>query len=154
MSGPQLRLAFSEFDHEVPAGPEVTRTGASGLHIHLHLGAPLHASASVAPQPGPASESVGGNRHWRLLLLGAAALLIAGSAFEFGARTGEGHARAVASVGDPGAAPASLASMPAALAAAGEMPPALRQQLSQPPVVTPPAGNDPAGATHAFGLHP
>ena len=87
-------------------------------------------------------------------MLGAAALLIAGSAFEFGARTGEGHARAMASVGDPSAAVASLASMPAALAAAGEMPPALRQQLSQPPVVTPPTGNDPAGATHAFGLHP
>jgi hypothetical protein len=124
----------------------------AAVHVHLHVGG----SSDIVPPPAatavpPTSEATGrsGRGLKRPLLLGVAGVIVAVAAFDLGARSGEGHARAIAAGRTSFGAPASLATLPLS----SDLPASVQQQLAQRPVVTRPTGADePAGAPDPFGL--
>jgi hypothetical protein len=156
MTRSPLRLVFDQGDDTRTAALELPPTGSEGLHIHLYVG------PSDRPRPGPAGEAPAevetrGRGRRRPLLLGVAGLVIALVAFDLGARSGEGHARALAAsqasvMGLPSLASA-LPSPATASTSSNELPASVRQQLAQPPTVTAPSGVPAAaGAPDPFGL--
>jgi hypothetical protein len=154
-----LRLVVDHGDDTAPDAIDLRPASGAALHIHLHM------ASQDPPLPAPtaalAVESSGRGRSargvTRPLLLGAAGVLIALVAFDFGARSGAGHAEALAAARASAAGLASLAApspAPQASAAPGELPASVQQQLAQRPVVTPPAGADTQAnaAANPFGL--
>jgi hypothetical protein len=130
-----------------PAGP-------GGLHIHLHVGTPEQRRQHFAPASDADEKGQSERGYRRPLLLGVAGVLIALVAFDLGARSGEGHARALTAARTSAEGLASLAPGAQQQAnASSDLPPALQQQLAQQPTVTPPPGPaSPAGTPDAFGL--
>jgi hypothetical protein len=134
-----------------PRTVDLPPAGPGGLHIHLHVG---------TPDPRQQHSALGSNvvekgrpgRGYGPLLLGVAGILIALVAFDLGAQSGEGHARALTAARTSVEGMASLA--PGAQQQAyTDLPPALQQQLTQQPtVMRPPGTAAPAGAADAFGL--
>lgn len=150
-----LRLVVDHGDDNAPDVIDLRPASGAALHIHLHMAS--QDPRLPAPTAAVAAESSGRERSGRgvtrPLLLGAAGVLIALVAFDFGAHSGADHAEALAAAR---ASAAGLASSPApqAYAAPGELPASVQQQLAQRPVVTPPADADTqanAGA-NPFGL--
>jgi hypothetical protein len=153
MTENSLRLVV---DHETlsPRIVDLPPAGPGGLHIHLHVGTPdqRQQHSALGSNAGEKGQSGRGNR--RPLLLGVAGILIALVAFDLGARSGEGHARALTAARTSAEGLASLApGVQQQANASSDLPPALQQQLAQQPTVTPPPGAaSPAGAPDAFGL--
>jgi hypothetical protein len=154
-----LRLVVDHGNDTAPDVIDLRPTSEAALHIHLHmtsqgprLRAPAVALAAEGTGRGLSARGVA-----RPLLLGAAGVLIALMAFEFGARSGAGHAEALLAARASAVGLASLAApspAPQASAAPGELPASVQRQLAQRPVVTPPADADTqanAGA-NPFGL--
>jgi hypothetical protein len=148
-----LRLVV---DHETtsPRIVDLPPAGPGGLHIHLHIGTPEQRRQNSSLGPDLDREGQSGKGYRRPLLLGVAGILIALVAFDLGARSGAGHARALTAARTSAEGLASLA--PGAQQKAytsSNLPPALQRQLAQQPTVTPPPGTAaPAGAPDAFGL--
>ncbi len=146
MTRPTLRLVVGGPD-EAEQHVELPMSGASPLHVHLHLGA---AKASLAPPPLDVMGKTGqSEKGWgRTSLLACAACVLALVSYEVGAHSGSGRAP----VAHPLLAPPQAAFT---LPNPGELPAAVRQQLASPPVLTPPQGAQAAaGAGNPFGLHP
>jgi hypothetical protein len=143
-------------DHETtsPRIVDLPPAGPGGLHIHLHVGTPDLCQQHSALGANAGEKGRSGRGYRRPLLLGVAGILIALVAFDLGARSGEGHARALTAARTSAEGLASFA--PAAQQQAftsSDLPPALQQQLAQQPTVTPPPGTAAAaGAPDAFGL--
>jgi hypothetical protein len=156
MTRSPLRLVFDQGDDTRTAALELPPTGSEALHIHLHVGP----SERLRPSPAavaPADADTQKKGHRRPLLLGAAGIAIAVVAFDLGARSGEGHARALAASQASITGLASLASAlpsPAiASTSSSELPASVRQQLAQQPTVTAAPGVPAAaGAPDPFGL--
>lgn len=155
MTRTPLRLVLNQGKDTAATAVELPSAGPANLHIHLHLGAGAHEPLDMRP----AAEAKGrtGKGLWRPVLLGGAGVLIAFVAFDVGARTGEGHARALAASRSSAEGLASIMARPQssleAPAASNEMPAAVRQQLAQRPTITPPPA-EPSAAPNPFGLHP
>ncbi|MEA2790276.1 MAG: hypothetical protein QOG73_2682 [Acetobacteraceae bacterium] len=156
MTRSPLRLVFDQGDDTRTAALELPPTGSEGLHIHLHVGP----SERLRPSPAavaPADADTKGKGRRRPLLLGVAGIVIAVVAFDLGARSGEGHARALAAsqasvTGLPSLASA-LPSPATASTSSSELPASVRQQLAQQPTVTAAPGVPAAaGAPDPFGL--
>jgi hypothetical protein len=159
MTDHPFRLVVNRADPSEPATINVPAPGPAGLHIHLHIGATAPNVAAVPPvtTKKPLAAGRSGKRRWRSWLMGAAGVVIAVVAFDFGARSGEGHARELAAQADASNLTARLSGQPLSAAPApGELPPAVRQQLAQPPTITPPpsTSQQSAGSPSPFGLHP
>jgi hypothetical protein len=158
MTRPALRLVLDQEKDTDARTADWPSAETTGLHIHLHIGTPDQQNArptETSPPAASAIQGTSGRSVLRPIMLGVAGVFIVLVAFEVGARSGEGHARAIASSPTNTAALASiipgLQSLPSA--SANEMPAALRQQLAQPPTVTAPPGPAvSAGAQDAFGL--
>ncbi len=158
MTRPALRLVLEEEKPTDATAVDWPSSETAGLHIHLHVGTPAPQNARPTETSPPAASAIqeqSGKSVLRPIMLGVAGVLFLFVAFEVGARSGEGHARALASSQTNTAALASilprLQSLPPA--SANEMPAALRQQLAQPPTITAPPGPPvPAGAHNPFGL--
>jgi hypothetical protein len=156
MTRSPLRLVFDQGGDTRTAALELPPTGSEGLHIHLYVGP----SERLGPGPAavaPAEADTQGRGRRRHLLLGLAGLVIAVVAFDLGARSGEGHARALAASQASITGLASLASAlpsPAtASTSSNELPASVRQQLAQQPRVTAAPGVPAAaGAPDPFGL--
>ena len=154
MTRPPLRLVLDAGDHPIPATLELP-PGAADIHVHLHIGAPDRHE----PPPAAAVQGRSEPGYWRLLLLGGACAAIGIVAFDMGARTGEGHALALAV---PRGSASGLASLlpgpkgPPAQPASSELPASVRQQLAQRPTIIPPlpATQQPPDGSNPFGLHP
>ena len=155
MTRSPLRLVLDQGEDTAATAMKLPSVGPADLHIHLHLGVGGHEPQEMRS----AVEAKGrtGRGPWRPVLLGAAGVLIAFVAFDVGARTGEGHARALAASRSSAAGLASLMPGPQRPseppASPNEMPAAVRQQLAQPPTITPPPV-EPSAAPNPFGLHP
>jgi hypothetical protein len=156
----RLRLVLGAAHTDAPSDIELPPAGPAGLHIHLHLGPPAAYPAVEIPPSAPAPEPArSGRRIWRPVLTGLAGVLIAVVFFDLGARSGQGHAEAIAAAQLHNANMLARATAPQAalpnLPDPNAMPPAVTQQLAQPPTVTPPPGA-PAqpGASNPFGLQP
>jgi hypothetical protein len=149
-----LRLVVDHPDQSTSDGIEFQSPRATGIHVHFHLAA----AAPIATVPAVASagnvEGRSGKGRWKPWLIAAAGVAIAVGAFDFGARSGEGHARSAVALANAHNLAASRSGQPAA-SVPGDLPPSVRQLLAQPPTVTQPVGPSPSptGAS-PFGLHP
>ncbi len=158
MTRTPLRLVFDQGDGFVPQAIDVPRS-TTDLHIHLHLGAEAQPQAPlvVADQQPNRDKGRSGTRLAWSVLFGVAGVAIVVGAYDLGARTAEGHARALAASQVEGAGLNGLApgvtQQRAALPSPSELPPSIRQQLAQPPTITAPPGvRAPAGSPDPFGL--
>jgi hypothetical protein len=154
MTDNPLRLVV---DHETMStrSVDLPPAGPGGLHIHLHVGAPDQRQQHFAPGPDADEKGRSGRGYRRPLLLGVAGILIALVAFDLGARSGEGHARALAAARTNAEGLASLApgAQQQQLNSPGDLPAVMRQQLAQQPTITPPPGTAAtAGMPDPFGL--
>lgn len=135
-----LRLVADHAGRSTPASVELPPSGAAAFQLHLHIGA-LAPDGVVPTSATPAQPAAGGHAgkgRWRPWFLGTAGVVLAVVAFDLGARSGEGHARAIAAQANTNGLAARLSSQQALLAApTAEIPLAIRQQLAQPPTVTP-----------------
>ena len=152
-----LRLVVDHGAESAPSAVELFPSSRGVMHIHLHVG-PQSGGVSPAAATPPEDREKGrsGKGKRRLLVMSAMAVLIAVVAFDVGARTGAGHAQALAAAKASAAGLASLAAQAPpqqAAGAPGELPAAVQQQLAQRPTVTPPAGADTQpGTPDPFGL--
>jgi hypothetical protein len=152
------RLVFDQGVTTDPAALDLSPPVGAAVHIHLHVGGSPHIVPPPATAVAPTSEPTGRSGSWlkRPLLLGVAGMIVAVVAFDLGARSGEGHARAIAAARTSVGALAPLAALPPLPQAPprpGDLPASVQQQLAQRPIVTRPAGADePAGAPDPFGL--
>jgi hypothetical protein len=156
MTRSPLRLVFDQGDDTRTAALELPPTGSEGLHIHLHVGPSERLRSSPAAE-APADADTKGKGRRRPLLLGVAGIVIAVVAFDLGARSGEGHAGALAASQDRVKGLASLApvlpSPATSSTSSSELPASVRQQLAQQPTVTAAPGVPAAaGAPDPFGL--
>ncbi len=153
MTRPPLRLVLDQGEDTAATAMELPSAGSADLHVHLHIGTPEPQELRSAGEAKGRPEK----GRWQPALLGGAGVLIALVAFDVGARSGEGHARALAASRSNVAGLASPMPGPErpleAPASPNEMPAPVRQQLAQPPTITPPP-NAPGGAANPFGLHP
>jgi hypothetical protein len=158
MTQSPLRLVVDHGDDTAPAGFEFRPASGAALHIHLHMASPDAQLPSTTPALAPETRGRGrsGSGVTRPLLLGVAGVLVAVGAFDLGARSGAGHAEALAAARTSAAGLASLAAVPPgpqSAAAPGELPASVQLQLAQRPTVTLPPGAKPSGGgTDAFGL--
>jgi hypothetical protein len=151
MTQQPLRLIVDRHDQSTTDSIEVQSTVAAGIHIHLHLGgvAPIATPpAAISAADAEGRSGKGRRRPWLIAVCG---LAIATGAFEFGARSGEGHARSAAAIANAGNLAATMSGPPAG-GAPGDLPPSVRQLLAQPPTITPSAAS--AAGSSPFGLHP
>jgi hypothetical protein len=136
-----LRLVVDHGAESAPSAVELFPSSRGVMHIHLHVGPQsggVSPAAATPPEDREKGQSGKGKR--RPLVMSAMAVLIAVVAFDVGARTGGGHAKA-------------LAAAKASAAGPGELPAAVQLQLAQRPTVTPPAGADTQpGRPDPFGL--
>ena len=156
MTQSPLRLVVDHGEDTAPAAIELQPPTGAALHIHLHL-AEARLSSSIARQPpGLKDGGRSGRGYTRPLMVGAAGLLLAIVAFDLGARSGAGHAQALAAARASVGGLASLAAMPPPTPEAqapGDLPVNLQQQLAQRPTVTPAPGSASAGgSSDPFGL--
>jgi hypothetical protein len=163
MTQTPLRLVFDRGPLSAQPHAIDVPSSTTTLHIHLHLGS---AGADQGPLPVVDRRPIqasgrSGRRLTRPLLLGVAAVAMVVGAYDFGARIGEGHARATlariqAGPSDPSRLALDAAQPQKAGVAApvsSELPPSIRQQLAQPPTVTVPPGTaNPVGSPDPFGL--
>jgi hypothetical protein len=153
-----LRLVVDHGDDTAPAAFELRPASGAALHIHLHVASPDAQRPATTPALAPETRGRGrwGSGVTRPVLLGIAGALVAVVAFDLGARSGAGHAEALAAAKTSAAGLASLAAVPPVQqspAAPGELPASVQQQLAQRPTVTRPPGATPSGGgTDAFGL--
>ena len=153
MSRTPLRLVV-DLGGDLPQSfVELDPPNDGALHIHLHVG-PQPATASTVPLANHDADPKGrSGRRWRKpLAMGTAAVLVTVLAFDFGARTGAGHAQALAAARASAAGLASLAAQPPAPDSASQLPVAVQQQLAQRPTVTQPPGGAPSAGADPFGL--
>jgi hypothetical protein len=157
MIQPPLRLVVDRGAEPASAAVELFSPAAGSLHIHLHVGpqaGSATADASMRLEGHEKRLPTKGMR--RPLIMGAAGVLIALVAFDVGARTGAGHAQALAAAKASAAGFAALAGgLPPqqAVGTPGGLPAALQQQLAERPTISLPAGAAaPSGGPDLFGL--
>lgn len=157
MIQPPLRLVVDRSAEPASTAVELFSPAAGSLHIHLHAGpqaGSATADATMRPEGHEKRSPTKGMR--RPLIMGAAGVLIALVAFNVGARTGAGHAQALAATKASAAgftAPAGGPPPQQAVRAPGGLPAALRQQLAERPTISLPAGAEaPSGGPDLFGL--
>lgn len=152
-----LRLVVDRGDDTAPSAIELRPTAGAALHIHLHMG-PQDSRLPAATVSVPADRETRGHSGRgviRPLLLGVAGILVAVVAFDVGARSGVGHAEALAAARTSAAGLASLAAVPPeppTPAAPGGLPASVQQQLAQQPTVIPAPGTAATGGSNPFGL--
>jgi hypothetical protein len=108
MTNQPLRLVVDRHDQSTTDSIEVQSTVAAGIHIHLHLGGMAPIATPPAAISAANAEGRSGKGRRRPWLIAVCGLAIATGAFEFGARSGEGHARSAATIANAGIQAAEL----------------------------------------------
>jgi hypothetical protein len=154
MTHQPLRFVVNRPDQSSTEDIELHSPGTGGMHIHLHLGGAAPIATPPAISLTPTAEGRLGKGRWKPWLIAGAGVAIAILSFDFGARSGEGHARSAMALANASNLAAGLSSQPGG-GAPGDLPPSVRELLAQKPTVTPPTPPaQPAAGASPFGLHP